>query len=110
VHPAPPDVDLRAIRNIFRYGNEPGLRSRPVGELEDSEPKPSGTSPSPPARVRIVGLVSRAEAPAAALAIDGEVVLLREGESVLGFTVLGIRDEAIRLRDPEGNETTLDLP
>jgi hypothetical protein len=110
MHPAPPDVDLRTIRNIFRYGDEPGVPGRPVEELEASEPAPSGASPPPPARVRIVGLVIRAGAPVAALAIDGEVILLREGESTLGFTVLGIRDEAIRLRDPEGNETTLDLP
>ena len=48
--------------------------------------------------------------PVAALAIDGEVILLRTGETGAGFTVLGIGDEAIRLRDPEGNETTLELP
>ena len=39
----------------------------------------------------------------------GEVVLLREGESAFGFTVLDIGDEAMRLRYPEGDETTLPL-
>jgi hypothetical protein len=46
----------------------------------------------------------------AAVIIDGEVLLLAEGESALGFTVLDIREEAVRLRDPEGNEETLELP
>jgi hypothetical protein len=110
VRPAPPDVDLLKIRNIFRYGDEPGVESLPVEEYDASEPTPSGSPHLPPSRVRIVGLVSRAGAPVAALAIDGEVVLLGEGEGALGFTVLGIRDEAIRLRDPEGDETTLPLP
>jgi hypothetical protein len=109
VHPAPPDVDLLTIRNIFRYGDEPGVAIRPGG-AESSAPAPRETPLPPPARVRIVGLVDRAGTRVAALVIDGEVVLLREDESALGFTVLGIRDEAIRLRDPEGNETTLDLP
>ncbi len=110
VRPAPPDVDLRAIRDIFRYGDEPAVESHRLGERAAPEPAPGEIAPSPPARVRIVGLVHRAGTPVAALAIDGEVVLLRKGETGSGFTVLGIRDEAVRLRDPEGDEMTLELP
>jgi hypothetical protein len=108
--PAPPDVDLRAIRNIFRYGDAPSVESRSVGEAAADELETNETLPPAPARVRVVGLVHRAGMPVAALAIDGEVILLRKGETGAGFTVLGIGDEAIRLRDPEGNETTLELP
>ena len=46
----------------------------------------------------------------AAVFIDGEVLLLGEGESAAGFTVTEIREERIRLRDPDGNEETLELP
>lgn len=110
IRPAPPDVDLLAIRNIFRYGDEPSVLGRPVDESDAGELGTGETLPAAPARVRVVGLVRRAGTPVAALAIDGEVVLLRTGETRAGFTVLGIVDEAIRLRDPEGNETTLELP
>jgi hypothetical protein len=110
VRPAPPDVDLLAIRDIFRYGDEPGVESHEVGEGAASGPAPDEIAPSSPARVRIVGLVRRAGTPVAALAIDGEVVLLRAGETGAGFTVLGIRDEAVHLRGPEGDEMTLALP
>ncbi|MGD8897854.1 MAG: hypothetical protein PVJ73_17635 [Acidobacteriota bacterium] len=108
--PAPPDVDLLAIRNIFRYGDEPSVESRSMGETDAGELETGEALPPGPARVRVVGLVRRAGTPVAALAIDGEVVLLRTGETGAGLTVLGIGDEAIRLRDPEGNETTLELP
>jgi hypothetical protein len=110
VRPTPPDVDLLAIRNIFRYSDAPRVESRSVGEADAGELETSETLPPAPARVRVVGLVHRAGMPVAALAIDGEVILLRTGETGAGFTVLGIGDEAIQLRDPEGNETTLELP
>ena len=108
--PTPPDVDLLAIRNIFRYGDEPGVEGRSAAEADAGEFETSETLPPAPPRVRVVGLVRRAGTPVAALAIGGEVVLLRTGETGAGFTVLGIGDEAIRLRDPEGNEITLELP
>jgi hypothetical protein len=57
-----------------------------------------------------VGLVERGERRAVALSIDGEVVVLGEGESVGGFTVLVVGDEAVTLRCPEGDEETLPLP
>jgi hypothetical protein len=46
----------------------------------------------------------------AALAIDGEVMLLGPGESAGGYTILAVGDEDIRLRGPDGREETLALP
>jgi hypothetical protein len=108
--PAAPDIDLRRIRNIFRYGDEPRVDAgpRPVG----SRPTVTGPAeaPTPESRTRLVGLVERGERRAAALSIDGEVVVLGEGESAGGFTVLVVGDEAVTLRCPEGDEETLPLP
>ena len=109
--PAPPDSDLLEIRDIFRYADEPRAApttpDRPAnsqGTVESDEATP------PAARARLIGLVQRSSRRVAAVIIDGEVLLLAEGESALGFTVLDIREEAVRLRDPEGHEETLELP
>jgi hypothetical protein len=109
VPPAPPDHDLKGIRNIFRYADEAptdsGLRlySRQAGN-DDAE------TSAPPSRVRLVGLVERGDGLVAALAVDGEVVLLSEGDSAGDFTVLGVSEEAVTLRTPEGERQTLRLP
>ena len=106
----PPDSDLLEIRDIFRFADEPRgaptLPDRP-GDLQGVE---SDEATPAPARARLIGLVQRSSRHVAAVIIDGEVLLLAEGESALGFTVLDIREEAVRLRDPEGNEETLELP
>jgi hypothetical protein len=107
--PAPPDADLLTIRDIFRYGDEERVESRASKRDEAPEAVPD-EDPPPMSRLRIIGLVHRAGSPVAALAIDGEVLLLREGETRAGFTVLGIRGETVRLRDPDGEERTLELP
>ncbi len=111
VRPASPDSDLLEIRDIFRYADDPRVAPTPPGRPGGSQ----GTAVSdeatpPPARARLIGLVQRSSRHMAAVIIDGEVLLLAEGESALGFTVLDIREEAVRLRDPEGNEETLELP
>ncbi|MCG6927643.1 MAG: hypothetical protein LJF30_20340 [Acidobacteria bacterium] len=108
--PAPPDIDLRRLRNIFRYGDEPHVNSgsAPVA----ARPSAIGTAETliPESRTRLVGLVERGERRAAALSIDGEVVVLGAGESVAGFTVLVVGDEEVILRGPDGGEETLPLP
>lgn len=108
--PAAPDIDLRRVRNIFRYGDEPRAAAGPGAVA--ARPSVSGPVEAPMSepRTRLVGLVERGGRRAAALSIDGEVVVLGEGESVGGFTVLVVGDEAVTLRRPEGDEETLPLP
>lgn len=110
VAPAPPDVDLLGIRNIFRYADAPRVDRGP-GPATTGPPAAEPAEASAPApRAHLVGLVERAGRRAAALSVDGEVVVLGEGESAGGFTVLAVSDEAVRLRSPEGDEETLPLP
>jgi hypothetical protein len=108
--PTPPDVDLLGIRNIFRYGDEQTTADRSVDEGDAVEFETNETPPPAPAPVRVVGLVRRAGTLVVALAINGEVILLGAGESGSGFTVLGIGEEAVHLRGPDGEETLLELP
>jgi hypothetical protein len=110
VPPAVPDRDLLEIRNIFRYADEAGAGVDSArGARDGAVDAPRGEAPAPP-RARLVGLVERSGDLVAALSIDGEVLLLGEGGSARGFTVLGISEEAVRLRGPEGEEETLLLP
>ncbi len=107
--PAPPDIDLLEIRDIFRYADEPRIAPTPAGG-------PGGTQgavesdDAPPQRTRLIGLVQRSDRLVAAVSIDGEVLLLAAGESALGFTVLDIHEETVRLRDPDGDVEALELP
>jgi len=109
VPPKPADYDLRAIRNIFRYADDV-----PAGLAVNRPPAPPGEDREenlePPSRVRLVGLVERSDGLVAALAVDGEVVLLAEGGSAAGFTVVELGDEAVVLQTPQGEEQTLLLP
>lgn len=119
VAPAPPapapsrseaEIDPAAIRDVFRYGDEPraGLVSVPRPGSRVGGHEASGLLPPP--RARLVGLVRRGSRLVAALAIDGEVMLLGPGESAGGYTILAVGDEDIRLRGPDGREETLALP
>jgi hypothetical protein len=109
--PAAPDIDLRHLRDIFRYADVPGdLAPGPTPDrvaVTGGEPT-AAENPAP--RARLIGLVERGGRQAAALSLDGEVVVLGPGESAAGFTVLGISDEAVRLRSAERGEETLPLP
>ena len=107
--PAARDIDLWRVRNIFRYEDEARAHAGPAAVARPSVIDPA-EAPAPEPRTRLVGLVERGGRRAAALSIDGEVVVLEEGESVGGFTVLGVGDEAVTLRSPEGDEETLPLP
>lgn len=112
VSPAPVDFDLHEIRNIFRFGDEPS-RGAAAESLADAAPNAGEPAPSVAAGSegpRLVGLVRRADRLVAALAVDGEVVLLSKGQSVGGFTVTEISEEGVGLRGPGGDEITLRLP
>ena len=110
VAPAAPDMDLRQIRDIFRYADEPRVDDGPGRAMARPAVTGPAEAPPPAPRARLVGLVERGGRQAAALSIDGEVVVLGEGESSGGFTVLGVGDERVRLRSPGGDEETLRLP
>jgi hypothetical protein len=108
--PAAPDIDLWQIRNIFRYADRAAVGSHqgatparpPIEETaEETEDEP---------RVRLVGLMKKGGRPVVALAIDGEVVVLGEGESSGGVTVIAVADEAVSLRGPEEKQETLLIP
>ena len=65
-------------------------------------------SPEPP--VRLVGLVRQPGGLRAALAINGEIVLLRVGEEAEGWTLVALDEAQARLRGPDGHEEMVTLP
>ena len=112
IPPARADSDLARIRNIFRFADEPARV--PAGVAEDlgeaDSVGPSLDEAAAPVAPRLIGLVRRHDILAAALAIDGEVLLLSEGQAAGGFTVTDITEEGVRLRGPGGEESALRLP
>jgi hypothetical protein len=67
-----------------------------------SQVAPATSTPDP---VRFIGVVARGGGLAAALVIEGDVVLLSPGESTMGYTLLTLdRDEGATLRTPTGGE------
>jgi hypothetical protein len=57
--------------------------------------------------VRLVGFVRRGRGLAAALFVNGEVVLAGPGEDAGGFAVLAVDEEGVRLRGADGRELSL---
>jgi hypothetical protein len=104
--PTPPDVDLDAVRDIFRFENE---GSGAGGASAVPREAPTATAPEAP-EVRLVGLVRRGPRLLAALAIADDVLVLGAGESAGGYAVLDVSEDGVRLRDPQGHEETLALP
>jgi hypothetical protein len=108
--PAAPDIDLWRIRNIFRYADRTTVESH-EGPTPGRPPLAEAAGePEEESRVRLVGLMEKGGRPVVALAVDGEVVVLGEGESSGDVTVIAVADEAVSLRGPEGHEETLVLP
>ncbi len=100
----------RPLRDLFRYADEPSheVALRPVAR-QPSTPRAMPT-PRPPPPVRLIGLVRQPDALRVAIAVLGELVLLRPGESAGGYTLVAMDDAGVRLRGPDGQEERLDFP
>jgi hypothetical protein len=117
--PAPPSAVPRSstpLRNVFEYmptepAAPPAVPPPPLPRVPRLQP----ASPSPVMPVvsgpRLVGIVRRGTELRAALSLRGETAVLAVGESLDGYTVLAVDDEAgVRLRGPGGEEITLPPP
>ena len=112
VPPARADFDLYEIRNIFRFADAPApsQAGAPGAVAEPDQVEPPSSAPVVSKGPRLVGLVRRADRLVAAVVVEGEVILLAEGQSAAGFTITAITEEEVRLRGPEGEDSTLRLP
>jgi hypothetical protein len=110
IGPSPePTVDppeSSPARDLFRYADEPS--AEPVSpRARVVTPPTAAPTPVAEAPVRLVGLVRQSGGLRAAVAIRGEVVLLKPGESADGWTLVALDEDAVRLRGPDGHETVL---
>jgi hypothetical protein len=65
------------------------------------------SSPAPPA-VTLLGLLRSPRGLEAVLSIEGEVTIVRAGETLEGYTLLALdEDRGARMRDPSGHEFVL---
>jgi hypothetical protein len=109
--PEPPgsagETAARPLRDLFRYADEgSGVAPAPAAAL--APPLALTATPEPP--VRLVGLVRQPGGVRAAIAIHGEVVLLRPGETAQGWTLVALGEDGARLRGPDGHHETVALP
>jgi hypothetical protein len=110
--PAVAPVRAAPSRNLFQYADErppdvptPAILAPPPPLQEPH------AAPDPVPAVRLVGLIRRSGHLAAALMVQGEMTVAREGERAGGYTVLTVDDEAgVRLRGPDGAEILLPPP
>lgn len=107
--PSDPAVEkaARPLRDLFRYADEaPAAVPRSVVPV--TRPEAPTATPEPP--VRLVGLVRQAGGLRAVVAIHGELVLLRPGETAEGWTLIAVDEGEARFRGPDGHEETVPLP
>jgi hypothetical protein len=107
--PAPADSDLAAIRDVFRFGDEPTAPTRPPETTVGAAPAGAEAPPTSVSGPRLVGLVRREGGLLAAIAVEGEILLLGPGDSELGYTVVDVSEERVVIRDGAGAETVLPL-
>jgi hypothetical protein len=100
--PAPP------LRDLFRYADEGTAVGHPAPAVAVTRPPAPTAAPELP--VRLVGLVRQSGGLRAAIAIRGEVVLLRPGEAAEGWTLVALDEAEARLRGPDGHEETVAVP
>jgi hypothetical protein len=101
------ETPARPLRDLFRYADE-APAARPAPAVAVARPPAPAASPEP--AVRLVGLVRQSGGLRAAIAIRGEVVLLRAGEAAEGWTLVALDEAAARLRGPDGHEETVPVP
>jgi hypothetical protein len=88
-------------RNPFEYADEPEALP-PTATARDAAPAPRAMTP-PIQTARLSGFLRQGGRLRAVLVLNGEVVLLAEGESAEGYTLLAADDETgVRLRGPAG--------
>ena len=91
-------------RDIFRYAETAVAAPRPSAtrSVLATLAAPTTLAPRPALPLRLVGLVRRAEGLRAAVATSAGVVLVGPGDSVSGYTVVGVDEElGLRLRGPD---------
>jgi hypothetical protein len=92
------------LRNVFEYGAAREVRAGPAPTRFRASGPPAPPPSSEPDPVRWIGVVVQGDSLKAALAIDGEIVLLSPGQSGMGYTLLTVdRDEGATLRTPSGD-------
>ena len=99
-------VDIDRLRDVFRFAEEVP-QGRSARDAVAPRLQPVATPPPAPEGPRLVGLVRRRGRLAAALAVDGEVVLALPGEPAGGVTVLSVAEEGVRVRLRDGSEREL---
>jgi len=105
-------------RNPFTFGTEQPVERHtgPLPPLPPPEGLPELPLPLPAApAIRLIGLAAGRETPPVRMAIlnvNDDLVLAHVGDTILGrYTLVGIGDEAVELRDSASNETfTVALP
>ena len=112
VPPAKPAPLPPLLRNPFEFATrrvEPAPRPFPPSDASRSD-APSEPEPAP-SPVRLVGFVQRGEGLKAVLVVEGETVVLAQGESANGYTVVSVDDaEGVRLTAPDQSEIGLSVP
>jgi hypothetical protein len=99
-------VDIDRLRDVFRFADDVS-RERPTRDAVVPRLQPVPPPPAAPEGPRLVGLVRKQGRLAAALAVDGEVVLALPGEPAGGVTVLSVAEEGVRVRLRDGSEREL---
>jgi hypothetical protein len=99
-------VDIDRLRDVFRFADEVS-RARPAPGAVAPRLQPVPAPPPAPEGPRLVGLVRKRGQLAAALAVDGEVVLALPGEWAGNVVVLSVAEDGVRVRLRDGTEREL---